>query len=418
MCTATLNKELDRYINNSKKPVSERGKTHSFPDDLYLAGSDELKQEFNTYINDLIKLPKPPKKAAQEAYFAVLEQIILNLSRCLLTRKWLLIAGSNTKLKNGLRKFNSSRCHIFKSFPITNKVIELLLEEKLIDFNQGKAYDKGYVENNYFPNKFFAKELIKFSPFVEQTIKPPYLYINQPEDEYEDFKWDKEHPEIESLITINEYAKEQSWTLKAPIKQTFKRNPFTSGRLITPFQNLPSRDYDIRKNTLINGNPIVEVDFNANHLRIFLAFHKQPYQGSDPYIEIAEIAGVDRESVKGVFVSLLNCEDIEELKAVALKHFKVSKGNTGKIDKALKERFKGIDFYSKFGVHAMNYEGVILKEVLLKGIKEDIFMLPIHDAIAVQEHHKERANEIMLETWSEVVSEMCGQKVETVTKFE
>ena len=46
------------------------------------------------------------------------------------------------------------------------------------------------------------------------------------------------------------------------------------------------------------------------------------------------------------------------------------------------------------------------------------FMLPIHDAIAVQEHHKERANEIMLETWSEVVSEMCGQKVETVTKFE
>ena len=41
-----------------------------------------------------------------------------------------------------------------------------------------------------------------------------------------------------------------------------------------------------------------------------------------------------------------------------------------------------------------------------------------HDAIAVQEHHKERANEIMLETWSEVVSEMCGQKVGTVTKFE
>ena len=45
-------------------------------------------------------------------------------------------------------------------------------------------------------------------------------------------------------------------------------------------------------------------------------------------------------------------------------------------------------------------------------------MLPIHDAIAVQENHKERANEIMLETWSEVVSEICDQKVETVTKFE
>ena len=418
MCTPTLKKELDRYINNSEKPESERGKTHSFPDDLYLAGNGELKQQFNTYINDLIKLPKPPKKAAQEAYFAVLEQIILNLSRCLLTRKWLLIAGSNTKLKNGLRKFNSSRCHILKSFPITNKVIELLLEEKLIDTKTGKAFRKGNVENNYFPNKFFAKELIKYSPYVEQIIKPPYLRINESESEYDDFEWDKEHPELESLITINEYAKEQSWTLKAPIRQTFKRNPFTSGRLITPFQNLPSRDYDIRKNTLINGNPIVEVDFNANHLRIFLAFHKQPYQGNDPYIEIAEIAGVDRASVKGVFVSLLNCEDINEVKGVALSKKGVSHRDTEKIVNTLKDRYEGIDFFSEFGIHAMNYEGVILKEVLLKGIKEDIFMLPIHDAIAVQEHHKERANEIMLETWSEVVSEMCGQKVETVTKFE
>ena len=418
MCTPTLKKELDRYINNSKKPESERGKTHSFPDDLYLAGNGELKQQFNTYINDLIKLPKPPKKAAQEAYFAVLEQIILNLSRCLLTRKWLLIAGSNTKLKNGLRKFNSSRCHILKSFPITNKVIELLLEEKLIDTKTGKAFRKGNVENNYFPNKFFAKELIKYSPYVEQIIKPPYLRINESESEYDDFEWDKEHPELESLITINEYAKEQSWTLKAPIRQTFKRNPFTSGRLITPFQNLPSRDYDIRKNTLINGNPIVEVDFNANHLRIFLAFHKQPYKGNDPYIEIAEIAGVDRASVKGVFVSLLNCEDINEVKGVALSKKGVSHRDTEKIVNTLKDRYEGIDFFSEFGIHAMNYEGVILKEVLLKGIKEDIFMLPIHDAIAVQEHHKERANEIMLETWSEVVSEMCGQKVETVTKFE
>ena len=418
MCITPLNKELNKYIESVNKPLDERGKNHSFPYDLYLAGSDELKQEFNTYINDLIKLPKPPQKTYQEAYFAVLEQIILNLSRCLLTRKWLLIAGSNKLQNNGKYKYRKDRCHIYKNVDRTKTILTLLREEKLIDFREGKAYDKGSVEDRYFPNKFFAKELIKFSPFVEQTIKPPYLYINQPEDEYEDFKWDKEHPEIESLITINEYAKEQSWTLKAPIKQAFKRNPFTSGRLITPFQNLPSRDYDIRKNTLINRNPIVQVDFNANHLRIFLAFHKQPYQGSDPYIEIAEIAGVDRASVKGVFVSLLNCEDIEELKAVALKHFKVSKGNTEKIANALKERFGEIDFFSKFGVHAMNYEGVILKEVLLKGIKEDIFMLPIHDAIAVQEHHKERANEIMLETWSEVVSEMCGQKVETVTKFE
>ena len=40
-----------------------------------------------------------------------------------------------------------------------------------------------------------------------------------------------------------------------------------------------------------------------------------------------------------------------------------------------------------------------MKDVLLEGIKEDILCLPIHDAVAVQQQHQERAKEVMLETW-------------------
>jgi len=54
MCITPLNKELNKYIESVNKPLDERGKNHSFPYDLYLAGSDELKQEFNTYINDFL----------------------------------------------------------------------------------------------------------------------------------------------------------------------------------------------------------------------------------------------------------------------------------------------------------------------------------------------------------------------------
>ena len=66
--------------------------------------------------------------------------------------------------------------------------------------------------------------------------------------------------------TINEFAKDQDWAMKSAIQLVFKHDPFRAGRLRTPSQNLPARSYAIRINTQINGEPICEVDFNANYL--------------------------------------------------------------------------------------------------------------------------------------------------------
>ncbi len=43
----------------------------------------------------------------------------------------------------------------------------------------------------------------------------------------------------------------------------------------------------------------------------------------------------------------------------------------------------------------------MLKDIMLEGIKEDIVCLPVHDAVAVQQQHKNWAKEVMLETWQE-----------------
>jgi hypothetical protein len=75
--------------------------------------------------------------------------------------------------------------------------------------------------------------------------------------------------------------------------------PLTKAGLYTPFQNLPDRLARVRINTLIDGEPIAEIDFNANHLRLQLAvLHKQD-AGDTPYEDIGSASGInDRESSK------------------------------------------------------------------------------------------------------------------------
>lgn len=421
MCITSLHTELLRLIDEKKeKPVSERGKTHTFPSDLYLSPQSGLTEEFDVFLDELITIPTPKQRAYREAYRAVYEQIILNLARCVITRQWLCVAGSNSTRQSGTRKYGSHRCHIYKSESRTNDILNLLVTNNLIIKNDGKAYDKGRVENHYFPTKQFATELAQFAPFVEQEITPSskLLKINDPDDVFTGYVWGDDEDELKDIITINEFAKHQSWTLKAPIRQTFNSNPFTVGRLITPFQNLPSRDYKIRQNTLINGNPIAEVDFNANHLRIYLASQAYSYGGSDPYAELSEIAGVTRGEVKRFMTVAMNCKSFVEAKGAALSKKSVSNPASVKIDKAFGERFKGINLYSGYGIYAMNYEGLILKEVMLIALKYGMFTLPIHDAVACERGNAERINAIMLEVWEKYVSQLNGGiNISTVTKI-
>ena len=49
----------------------------------------------------------------------------------------------------------------------------------------------------------------------------------------------------------------------------------------------------------------------------------------------------------------------------------------------------------------MNHEGELLIRVMLKGVEEDIVVLPVHDAIAVKKVDEEWAIRTLKETWLE-----------------
>ena len=96
---------------------------------------------------------------------------------------------------------------------------------------------------------------------------------------------------MEDMALINDFLRGRQWACKGPIKLIYKHTPFLSGSLYTAFQGLPSRRIAIRQHTLIDGQPIAEVDYNANHLRINLAVLNGEDAGDTPYEDIGEIAG-------------------------------------------------------------------------------------------------------------------------------
>ena len=199
---------------------------------------------------------------------------------------------------------------------------------------------------------------------------------------------------------------ESGGVLGAQVTQSFKHTPFQSGRLITPFQNLHSRNYKVRINTLINGNPIAEVDFNANHLRLFLAFNKRDVIGDyDAYEPIAYESGVERNKVKAFINVGLNSQSFEATKQVVAREFQVSHADSVKIAKAFEMLYPNLDLHCGFALTAMQLEGLILKNVLLRGVRAEILALPVHDAVTVEFDSQNWAKDTMEDAWQSVISE-------------
>jgi hypothetical protein len=53
----------------------------------------------------------------------------------------------------------------------------------------------------------------------------------------------------------------------------------------------------------------------------------------------------------------------------------------------------------------MQLEGLILKDVLLRGVRAEILALPIHDAVAVEFDNQDWAKDAMEDAWQSVMSE-------------
>jgi hypothetical protein len=408
--TSQLQSELTRMVNDQATPEVNKRDNQRLAERLTIKDS-----AFDDLVEHYASQTIPGNSGYQDDNISHWRIILLNLCRSTALRRWCGISGdTNSHKPGGLNHFigltNSRR---------TKDILKILKHSGLVTKVRGKKYKNQPQMNLYWPSAELRRDLLPFSLFAESpwVSDSQLIRINEPNDTYKEFVFQEPNQDYMDICAINEFIKPHQWACKAPITWPFKYTPFQSGRLITPFQNLQSRDYKIRINTLINGNPIVEVDFNANHLRMFLAFNKTDVIGEqDAYEPIVCESGVSRDKVKAFINVGLNNDSFEATRdVVARSKPYTSHAESRQIADAFHKLYPKLNLHCRFALVAMQLEGLILRDVLLRGAKAGILALPIHDAVAVEFDHQVWAKHTMEDAWQTLMTEFHKTAKTSVT---
>ena len=371
-------------------------KHHFFLKPKQLSHSSTRYSEFSDLLAFCISGSKgnrgPKQTASLEYHF---QCILLSLSWAIYRRQWVLVALDNHAYSKDpwLKRYGFSHTY-------TKAVVDYLEGMELITKKIGKLYSSKPTRTRIYPTAKLQLALRNYFLESEQPIEPPYVTINKPTEGYGEVIAE-DHPDLADMTMINEFLKGHQWACKAPVRLVYKHDPFSSGRLITPYQGLPDRKIRLRINTLINGHPICEVDFSANHLRLNLAVIAGEDAGDTPYEDIGELAGIeDRQRIKMYTTIAMGSSSREDAtgacfgEGITHKQFDV-------IEAAALKRYPKLNLYTGFGVNAQSLEGQILKQVMLEGVEQGIVALPVHDAGAVTQDNADWAQEAMLRAWFE-----------------
>ena len=374
-------------------------KHHFFLKPKQLSRSSTRYSEFSDLLAFNVRGAKgnrgPKQLASLEYHF---QCILLSLSWAIYRRQWVLVALDNHAYSKDpwLKRYGLSHTY-------TKAVVDYLEDMELITKKIGKLYSSKPTRTRIFPTAKLQLALRNYFLESEQPIEPPYVTINKPIWGYGEVITElaEDHPDIADMTKVNEFLKGHQWACKAPVRLVYKHDPFTSGRLITPYQGLPDRKIRLRINTLIDGQPICEVDFSANHLRLNLAVIAGEDAGDTPYEDIGELAGnIERQRIKDYITRAMGSSSREDARGACF-----GEGITHKqfdvIEAAVLKRYPKLSLYTGFGVNAQSLEGQILKQVMLEGVEQGIVALPVHDAVAVTQDNADWAKEAMLRAWFE-----------------
>ena len=347
-----------------------------------------------------------------------LEYFFLCLSKCVLSHKYLVVSlTSNAYSKDYfLKKYNLK-------YAAVDAIVKYLEDAGLAFVIKGKQYRDEPMRTRIYPKPDLSQRLLEYSLLTETDFDGDYVQFNEgADDDYggdrlSSQKWNnlisnlgKDHPDRVDLDRINKFLEPHQWVSKGPVILKYKYSPFQSGRLYTGYQELLDRNYRIRINTEIDGEAISEVDFNANHLRLALAVLHGEDAGDSPYEDIMGLAGQrSRDLVKSFITVAMGASSRDKARSSwndnrSSRKVRRTDSDFLAIEAATNKRFQMLKLYDGWGIHAQNLEGAILRDVMLQGVDKDIVVLPVHDAVAVQQKHEQWAVDTMLEAWSRAVS--------------
>ena len=391
---------LIELLDDQPTPVDEEG-NHTFLTPLRLQSLAKSTDAFHHLVDQFMDMSQGKRRSEyRDALRRHWEVVLLNLSFALFQRRWVLVSlddrayGQDSELRRmGL------------SYSAMKTVVDFLSNQRLIKFKRGKLYKGGPKRTRIFPGEQLEPLLWSFFLDAEQPIEPPYVAIKTTNKDWHNLinNPDFSHTDADQMTGINEFLKDHTWACKGPVVLRYTDNVLSGGRLFTPYQNLPDKRVRIRMNTLIDDEPLCEVDFNANHLRLQLAVLAEKDAGEGPYEDICMQAQIfDRDKVKSFITVAMGANDRANA-ANSLRRNGVTTKEFEVLEAATLKRFPDASLFTAWTHQAQNLEGQILKRVLLQGIEKGVVCLPVHDAVAVQQQHADWAKEAMSDAWEEEV---------------
>ena len=392
---AILNDDDNKpWANKIKK--EEQGKRFFISWDIRLTNDREALDRAIDWLVDTI--PINLQKRSIEPFRRLAAILLLNLAKGMLQRRWMQIPRSKGAYDKG-----STPHQLGFSYRHVTAILDLLVEHEVIYEIKGAKYLEDPQLSAYqATERFDAAIAIETLSSVElPKLREELVRINKldPSRELTQAELKQLDQDITDLTRINSYLNQHSYPLKGSMSRVYSHSVGLSGRIYCEFQSLARRRVPIRQHSLIDGELAVEVDIVASHPRIAVQeFHDEKLPTTF-YQDAADELSIDRPKIKKLFQVALSSGNRSKARKNFIHRTGYDLADYDSIEKWSLNRYPNLPFYKYWSQLAMNHEGEIIKEVMLRGVDSDIPVLPIHDAVAVRQSDKQWAIRTLKEVW-------------------
>ena len=368
---------------------------------LRLTNSNILNGALGQAIRDIVAIACNSKSPTYISnYERDTKLIMTNLIAVAFQWEWL---GLGTRVSKG---------NYLDSLGLTRRRIEditkALIQDKYATLGRGGYRHHGNANKSKSTQYYPTEKLLRLG--AEMLYEMAGDFDNYEPYEWEgDERWDtNEGQNIQILRDYNEFMRSHSWAQKAPTVRKLLSEPYTGGRVYTPYQNIVNRRVQIRSKTLLDEQPLIECDFSANHPYMLARLTGNAFE-MDFYSVIAESSNCDRAAVKAVITAAIGCPSPN--KAHEMRYELVTKGVNGEaVDNILSTatdtypwlREHNI-FLSNKGVYMQWLEGEIAMKMFSAAVHYGIPMVNVHDAYAVNQKHSAKVDALMNQYREEVL---------------
>ena len=319
--------------------------------------------------------------------------ILINLVHTVFSRNWLAISLKEDAYTTG----QYLKSNLFLSCGATKATLDKMVEMGWLEEPHKGSNSTGQA-TLFAPTPWLEEKIAGWLYAVEKPFDPPHILLSWEEGKGKKQVRKREqlltlpdsHPDIVRLSRINAFLSNQTYALKAPVTLIYRRDiqPYFmhGGRIYTDIQRLPAKKAKVRLNTLINGQPVVEIDLKANHIRMVAALQGIELP-ADPYIDIANHLGVTRDQVKLTInrsigsshagrnewgVAHSEDDDID----LPLDTFK-------RIKDEAQRTYPFLSFDQSLGLKLQSLEGQVMLQAMDRLTRLGVVSLPTHDALMV-----------------------------------